>query len=129
MPQPQSNDKTIRDIIWRRYDGDAWSAFDQLPVAIRRRLNEHAYDPWTVNALMLWRHYRRIHPTAERAQRAMLRYLDHCERLERGAFAEDYAQRHGAALPHEAAGVTVLRYGAHPMAHRPASDAAAPCQS
>jgi Family of unknown function (DUF6525) len=118
MLQPQSNDRTIRDIIWRRYDGDAWSAFDQLPAAIRRRLNEHAYDPWTVNALILWRHYRRTYPTVERAERAMLRYLDYCERLERRAFAEDYARRQGAALPHEAAGVAVLRYGSRAMARR-----------
>jgi len=110
MVTPQSNDNTVRDLIWRRYDGDAWSAFDQLPVAIRRRLNEHAYDPWTVNALILWRHYRQTYPTVARAERAMLRYLDYCERLERRAFAEDYAQRHGAALPHEAAGAAVLRY-------------------
>ena len=110
MLTPQSNDNTVRDLIWRRYEGDAWSAFDQLPVKIRRRLNEHAYDPWTVNALILWRHYRQTHPTVARAERAMLRYLDYCERLERRAFAEDYAQRHGATLPHEAAGAAVLRY-------------------
>jgi hypothetical protein len=105
-----SNDGTIRAEIWRRYEGDEWAAFDQLPAAIRRRLNEHAYEPWSVNALMLWRHYRRLHTTPERAERALLRYLDHCEKLERRAFAEDYAHRHGAALAHEAACASVLRY-------------------
>ncbi len=105
-----SNDGTIRAEIWRRYEGDEWAAFDQLPVAIRRRLNEHAYEPWSVNSLMLWRHYRRLHAMPDRAERALLRYLDYCERLERRAFAEDYAQRHGAALAHEAAGASVLRY-------------------
>ena len=105
-----SNDGTIRGAIWRRYDGDDWAAYDKLPPAIQRRLHEHAYDAWSVNALMLWRHYRRLHATAERAQRALLRYLDHCERLERRAFAADYARRHGESLPHEAAGVAVLRY-------------------
>lgn len=70
-----SNDGTIRDLIWRRYAGDDWAAFDQLPSAVRRRLSEHAYDAWSVNALMLWRHYRRLYPTPERAQRALLRYV------------------------------------------------------
>lgn len=105
-----SNDGTIRDLIWRRYAGDDWAAFDQLPSAVRRRLSEHAYDAWSVNALMLWRHYRRLHPTPERAQRALLRYLDYCERLERQAFAQDHARHHGGTLPHVAAKVSVLRY-------------------
>lgn len=116
-----SNDGTIRDAIWRRFAGDDWTAFDQLPAAICRRLHEHAYDAWSVNALMLWRHYRRLHPTPERAQRALLRYLDHCERLERRAFAADYARRHRGPLPHDAAGVGVLRYtraGEAPQANR-----------
>lgn len=107
-----SNDITIRPVIWRRYPGDDWAAYDQLPAIIRRRLFEHAYDPWSVNALILWRHYRRVHPTEQRAQRALLRYLDHCERLERHAFAGDYVRRHGYVLPHEAAKVAVLRYNA-----------------
>ena len=106
-----SNDVTVRPMIWQRHDGDDWAAYDRLPAAIRRRLNEHAYDAWSVNALMLWRRYRRLHPTEQRAQRALLRYLDHCERLERRAFAGDYARRHGHALPHQAARVAVLRYG------------------
>ncbi|MBS0559923.1 MAG: hypothetical protein JSR21_07705 [Proteobacteria bacterium] len=105
-----TNDGTIRDAIWRRYIGDDWAAFDQLPAAIRRRLGVHAYDTWSVNALILWRHYRGLHPTTEKAQRALLRYLDFCERLERRAFADCYAQQHGDVLPHLAAGVTVLRY-------------------
>lgn len=107
-----SNDGTIRNEIWRRYSGDDWGAFDRLPEAIRQRLNEHAYDAWSVNVLMLWRHYRRLHPTAQRAQRALLRYLDHCERLERRAFAQDYVRRHGSILPHDAADIPVLRYAA-----------------
>ncbi len=107
---PASNDGTIRHSIWQRYEGDAWAAFDQLPKAIRQRLNEHAYDAWSVNALILWRHYRRLHPTHERALRGLLRYLDHCERLERRAFAADYMRRHGTQLPHDAAGTAVLRY-------------------
>ncbi len=106
-----SNDVTVRPMIWQRHDGDHWAAYDLLPAAIRRRLNEHAYDAWSVNALMLWRRYRRLHPTERRAQRALLRYLDHRERLERHAFAGDYAHRHGHVLPHEAARVAVLRYG------------------
>jgi hypothetical protein len=105
-----SNDGTIREEMWRRYPGDDWAAFDQLPPAIRRRLTEHAYDAWSVNTLMLWRRYRRLHGSAEKAQRALLRYLDFCERLERRAFAEAYAQDHGAILPHIAADVGVLRY-------------------
>lgn len=104
------NDITFRERMWRRFGGDDWACFDALPPVIRERIQEHAYDAWSVNALMLWLHYRRLHPTAERAQRALLRYLDHCERLERRAFAEDYIRRHGASLPHEAAGIAVLRY-------------------
>lgn len=105
-----SNDGTIRDEIWHRYVGDDWAAFDQLPLAIRRCLAEHACDAWSVNALMLWRHYRRLHGSAERAQRALLRYLDFCERLERRAFADAYLREHGATLPHIAADVPVPRY-------------------
>ncbi len=108
----RSNDGTIRDSIWRRCKGDDWAAFDQLPVAIRHRLTDHAYDAWAVNALILWRHYRRMHPTAERAERGLLRYLDYCERLERRAFADDYTRRHSLPLPHEAAGIPVLRRAA-----------------
>lgn len=106
------NDGTIRDGIWRRYAGDEWAAFDALPAAIRHRLHEHAYDAWSVNALMLWRRYRRIHPTRERAERALLRYMDHCERLERAAFADAYVRRYGASLPHVAAGASVVRRAA-----------------
>ena len=106
------NDGTIRHAIWRRYPGDEWAAFDQLPAAIRRRLNEHAYDAWAVNALMLWRHYRRLHRTLDRAERALLRYLDYCERLERRAFAARYVRRYGEPLPHDAARIPVLRYAA-----------------
>lgn len=101
-----ANDVTSRDGWWRRFPGDDWACFDALPPAIRQRLHEHAYDAWSVNALKLWRHYRRLHPTAARAERGLLRYLDHCERLERRAFAE----RHGAPLPHDAAAASVLRY-------------------
>ncbi len=110
-----SNDVTLRAEAWRRHAGDDWAAFDRLPTAIRRRLSEHAYDAWSVNALMLWQRYRRLHPTPERAQRALLRYLDHCERLERRLFAGAYASRHGHALPHEAARAAVLRSGARGM--------------
>ena len=105
-----TNDGTIREEIWRRYPGDDWAAFDQLPPAIRRRLAEHAYDAWSVNTLILRRHYRRLHGSPEKAQRALLRYLDFCERLERRAFADAYAKDHGAMLPHIAADVPVLRY-------------------
>jgi hypothetical protein len=107
----RTNDGTVRDAIWRRYAGDDWAAFDQLPPAIRRRLTDHAYDAWAVNALMLWRHYRRLHGTVARAERALLRYFDFCERLERRAFAERYLRTHGTMLPHVAANLTVLRVG------------------
>jgi hypothetical protein len=59
---------------------------------------------------MLWRRYRRLHGSPEKAQRALLGYLDFCERLERRAFAEAYARNHGAMLPHIAADARVLRY-------------------
>ena len=107
MLRPKSNDGTVREAIWRRYEGDDWAAFDKLPAAIRGRLREQAYDARSVNALMLWRHYRLIHPTPERAERALLRYFDHCERLERQAFSADFSRRYGADLPHEAARVPV----------------------
>ena len=106
---PPGNDGTIRSRIWRRFDGDEWAAFDALPPGIRLRLAEHAYEAWAVNAAMLWRHFRRQHADPARAERAMLRYLDHCERLERRAFAAEYNLRHGTTLPHDAAGVSVLR--------------------
>ncbi len=103
------NDGTVRHRVWRRFAGDDWAAFDALPPPIRVRLSEHAYEPWTVNAAKLWRHFRHLHRKPAHAERAMLRYLDHCERLERQMFAAAYRARHGLPLPHEAAGATVLR--------------------
>lgn len=105
------NDVSPRQAMWRRLHGDDWAALEALPQAVRRRLHEHAYDPWTVNALALWRRFRRKHASSERAERSLLRYLDDCEALERGAFADAYRRTHGAALPHVAAGATVQRYG------------------
>lgn len=120
MPR-RSNDTTLRDAMWRRFEGDDWTAYDALPAAVRARLHEHAYDAWSVNALMVWRRYRRMHPTLERAEWALLRYLGHCERLEQAAFASEYARCHGAPLPHVAAGVPVLRYGRTPAPVSPAA--------
>ncbi|MCO6159123.1 DUF6525 family protein [Asaia lannensis] len=100
------NDGTCRKTLWKRLEGDSWEAFDALPRSIRLRLTEHVYDAWSVNTLALWQHYKRVHGANERAERALIRYLDYCERLEQQAFAE----RHGA-LPHQAAGATPLRYG------------------
>ena len=104
------NDVTAREAIWRRYPGDEWAAFDALPPVIRRRLHEHAYDAWAVNALMLWRSFRRQLASSVRAERRLLNYLDSCEALERDAFADRYWRRHGVALPHIAAGASVTRY-------------------
>jgi hypothetical protein len=103
------NDNTIREQIWRRHPGDDWAAFDALPPAIRRRLQAHAYDAWAVNALMLWRAFRRKYASSARAERRLLRYLDECEALERQAFAEAHRAGHGLPLPHVAAGASVLR--------------------
>ena len=105
-----SNDHTMRERMWRRYGGDDWASFDRLPPAIRRRLAEHPYDAWAVNALMLWRRFRRTRASALQAERALLRYLDECEALERAAFAAAHLRHHGTALPHVAAGATVLRH-------------------
>ncbi|HEY2131417.1 MAG TPA: DUF6525 family protein [Acetobacteraceae bacterium] len=106
------NDVSPRGTMWRRLHGDDWAALEALPPAVRRRLHEHAYDPWTVNALVLWKIFRRKHASSERAERSLLRYLDACEALERSAFADAYRRAHGATLPHVAAGATVQRYGA-----------------
>lgn len=106
----RSNDVTVRDRIWRRFPGDEWAAFEALPPAVRRRMHEHAYDAWTVNALFLWRMFRRQAGSSARAERRRLRHLDACEALEREAFAETHRRRHGAPLPHLAARVSVQRY-------------------
>lgn len=105
-----SNDVTERENIWQRFAGDDWSCFDALPPALRQRLREHAYDAWAVNAWTAWRTERRRLGSV-RAQRRLLRWLDECERLERAAFAETYRRRYNAALPHDAAQATTLRYG------------------
>ncbi len=105
-----SNDHTVRERMWHRYDGNDWASFDRLPPAIRRRLAEHAYDAWSVNALILWRRFRRTRVSAQQAERALLRYLEECEALERAAFAAAHLRRHGTALPHVAARATVLRH-------------------
>ena len=114
-----SNDHTARERMWRRFGGDDWSSFDRLPPAIRQRLAEHAYDAWAVNALMLWRRFRRTRASALQAERALLRYLDECEVLERAAFAANHLRRHGTTLPHVAACATVLRHGSRFEAGHP----------
>jgi len=102
-----TNDVTERDRLWRRLSGDEWAAFDALPPAIRKRLHEHAYDPWAVNALMLWRLFRRRTGDSARAERRLLNHIAACERLE---FAAAQAARWGTAPPRPGAAVAVLRY-------------------
>ncbi|MFC0409557.1 DUF6525 family protein [Roseomonas elaeocarpi] len=103
------NDISPRDDIWRRFPGDEWDSFDALPAAIRRRLQQHAYDAWSSNALLLWRTLRRRHASSARAETLLLRHIDHCERLEREAFAAIWQARRGTVLPHLAAAASVLR--------------------
>jgi hypothetical protein len=103
------NDVTLREETWRRFDGDTWAAYDALPPAVRRRIHQHAYDAWSVNALILWRQFRRQTGCSKRAERRLLRYLDECEALEREAFTEAYRLKHRLPLPHVAAGATVMR--------------------
>ena len=109
---PAGNDNTVRETAWRRWEGDEWACFDALPPAVRRRMQDHAYDAWAVNAHLLWRLWRRRHASSERAERLLLRHLDRCEALERADFDAAHRQRHGTALPHVLAGVPVLRGGA-----------------
>ncbi|MBS1000567.1 hypothetical protein JK169_05960 [Acetobacter persici] len=110
MPEADfSNERTLRNAMWRRYTGDDWQAFDQLPPLVRQRVAEHAYDAWSVNVLMLWKHYKRTYGNTLRGQRALIRYLDYCERLEREAFASHYSDQYGTMLPHDAASATLLR--------------------
>jgi hypothetical protein len=104
-----SNDGTVREAIWRRFPGEEWAAYDALPVGVRRRIQENAYDPWSVNALILWRAFRRETGSSARAERRLLRYLDECEALERTAFADAFVRAYGTRLPHNAAQVGVLR--------------------
>lgn len=111
MPRGKpGNDASRRQLIWRELPGDAWAAYDALPPRIRRRMQEHAYDAWAVNALALWRSFRRQLGSA-RAERRLLRYLDQCEALERDHFAALHARAHGTTLAHLGAGASVLRYG------------------
>ncbi|WKC16556.1 DUF6525 family protein [Acetobacter pasteurianus] len=103
------NERTLRHEMWRRYAGDDWAAFDALPATIRERVAAHAYDAWSVNVMMLWQHYKRLYGRTMRAERALIRYLDYCERLEREAFSSRYSDVYGMDLPHDAACATVLR--------------------
>ncbi|MBE9607050.1 hypothetical protein IAI18_19470 [Acetobacteraceae bacterium H6797] len=103
------NDVTAREGVWFRHEGDDWACYDALPPAIRRRLQAHAYDPWAANAHLLWRDFRRRHASSARAERALLRHFDRCERDERSAFDAAYRAAHGGPLPHIAAGATVQR--------------------
>lgn len=105
-----SNDVTPRERMWRRIQGDDWAAFEALPPAVRSRVREHAYDAWAVNALVLWRMFRRQTGSSARAERRLLRYLDECEALERAAFSDAFRREHGEQLPHVGARATVLRY-------------------
>lgn len=103
------NERTLRNEMWRRYAGDDWAAFDALPATIRERVATHAYDAWSVNVMMLWQHYKRLYGRNSRAERALMRYLDYCERLEREAFASRYRDVYDTVLPHDAACATILR--------------------
>jgi hypothetical protein len=107
------NDVTERPRIWRRWPGDDWAAFEALPPAIRRRIHEHAYDAWAVNALILFRAFRRQTGSSARAERRLLRWFDQCEAQEFAAFAEAHRQRTGRDAAHWAAQATVQRYGSH----------------
>ncbi len=104
------NDVTVRPEVWRRFPGDDWAAFEALPARVRARLHEHAYDGWSVNALMLWKAFRQKQASSARAERRLLHYLDQCERLEREGYDAQHRLAHGAPLPHVAARATVLRY-------------------
>lgn len=104
-----SNDVSPRETMWRRWGGDEWAALEALPLSVRIRLQEHAYDAWTINALMLWRMFRRQTANSERAERRLLRYLDECEEMERAAADADYRKAYGMPLPHVAASASVLR--------------------
>jgi len=108
MPS-HDNDLTSRPNMWRRLPGDDWAAFDALPPAIRARARQHAYDPWSVNLLKLWRLFRRQTGSGARAERRLLRYLDQLEALEREAFSATHARHYSVPLPCLAAGVGVLR--------------------
>ncbi|MGG6430172.1 DUF6525 family protein [Acetobacter ghanensis] len=108
-PLPPTNERTLRHEVWRRYDGNDWQAFDALPPSIKQRVAQHSYDAWSVNVLMLWRHYKRLYGRTLRAEKALTRYLDYCERLERDVFAARYAEQYGMLLPHLAAEGTVQR--------------------
>lgn len=105
----RTNERTLRHEVWRRYDGNDWQAFDALPPGIRQRVTQHSYDAWSVNVLMLWQHYKRTYGRTLRAEKALIRYLDYCERLERDVFATRYGEQYGMPLPHVAAGGTVQR--------------------
>lgn len=109
MTRDTDNDGTIRARIWRRHPGDDWAAFDALPASVRARMRGNAYDPWSVNALVLWRAFRRATGSSQRAERRLLRYLDACEALEREAFDREHRARHGTPLPHVAAGASIAR--------------------
>ncbi|WP_245870501.1 DUF6525 family protein [Teichococcus rhizosphaerae] len=114
------NDTTAREGRWRRWPGDEWACFDALPPAIRQRMQAHAYDPWAVNALLLWRMFRRQTGSSARAERRLLRHLDQCEALEREAFAAAYRAAHGQPLPHDAAGASILRRAGGDLSSPPA---------
>ena len=112
MARPGDNDVTERERMWRRFDGDDWAAFDTLPPVVRRRIQEHAYDAWAVNALVLWRRFRLRTASSAVAERRLLRHIDACEAQERLHFDDAHRRVHGTPLPHVAAGASVLRYGA-----------------
>jgi hypothetical protein len=111
---PMTNDTTERARLWHRFAGDDWAAYDALPPAVRRRLREQAYDAWSVNALVLWRIFRRQTASSARAERRLLNHLAECERIEATDFAAAHAARWGSPLPHAAAQASVLRYHAAP---------------
>jgi hypothetical protein len=77
---------------------------------VRARLQEHAYDAWSVNALMLWKSFRRKHASSARGEITLLRYIGQCEALERQGYDAKHRKEHGTPLPHVAAGATVMRY-------------------
>lgn len=91
------------------------AALEALPPAIRRYLNEHVIELGSWSVLQFYRSIARqaaeLGGSAYDAEVHTLRKLAAIEAGDLDAFAEQYRARYGLALPHAAAGVSVLRYG------------------
>ena len=102
-----SNVRTVRPAS--PYNAEHWEAYEDLPAPIRSALAESTLD-WGAVEILGWYCEVGSYEGASRAEASILRMLCRNEETEIAEFARLHLHAHGYALPHHAAGASILRY-------------------